>query len=93
MPQLDVFITERCFGCEEALRLAALVAARYAALTVRVVDLEHRPEERPESLVAVPSYVLDGTVISLGNPREMDLFTRLERLLEPPSAERGDDSP
>ena len=93
VPHLDVFVAQRCFRCEPACRVAALVAARYAALSVRVVDLGHRPEERPESLVAVPSYVLDGTVIALGNPRESDLFTRLERLLGPPDAESGDGSP
>ena len=93
VPHLDVFIAEHCFGCDEARRLAALVAARYAALSVRVVNLEHEPDRRPEALVAVPSYVLDGTVISLGNPREIDLFTSLERLLEPRLSGCRDGSP
>ncbi len=87
MPQLDVYVVEHCFGCEEARRLAAAVASRFAVLSVRVVDLEREPDERPESLVAVPSYILDGRVISLGNPRQTDLFLRLQRLLEAPSAE------
>ncbi len=91
MPQLDVYVAEHCFGCEEARRLAAAIASRFALLSVRVVDLEHEPDERPESLVAVPSYVLDGRVIALGNPRQSDLFASLERLLQAPTVEGSND--
>ena len=87
MPHLDVYVAEHCFGCEEARRLAVAVASRFAQLSVRVVDLEREPDERPESLVAVPSYVLDGKVISLGNPRQVDLLSTLARMLQPRSVE------
>jgi hypothetical protein len=36
-------------------------------------------------VVAVPSYVLDGRVIALGNPRQTELFLDLARLLATPS--------
>ncbi len=85
MAQLDVYVAENCFGCDEARRLADVVAARFARLSVRVVDLEREPHARPESVVAVPSYVLDGRVISLGNPRQTELFFDLSRLLATPS--------
>ncbi len=88
MPRLDIYVAEHCFGCDEARRLAGAVVSRFTGLSVRVVDLGREPDERPDSLVAVPSYVLDGCVISLGNPRQDDLFSELERLLESsPSAE------
>ena len=82
MPRLDIYIAEHCFGCDEARRLAGAVVSRFMGLSVRVVDLVREPDERPDSLVAVPSYVLDGRVISLGNPRQEDLFCDLERLLD-----------
>lgn len=85
MAQLDVYVAEHCFGCAEARRLAAAVASRFARLSVRVVDLERDPDARPDSVVAVPSYVLDGRVISLGNPRQTELFLDLGRLLATPS--------
>lgn len=92
--RLDVYVAEHCFGCAEARRLAAAAAFRFAALSVRIVDLEREPDQRPESLVAVPSYVLDGIVIALGNPRQMDLFSHLQRLLEArPMKECSDGSP
>jgi hypothetical protein len=85
MAQLDVYVAENCFGCAEAQRLASVVASRFARLSVRVVDLERDPDARPESVVAVPSYVLDGRVIALGNPRQAELFLDLARLLATPS--------
>ncbi len=81
MAQLDVYVTRRCFGCDEALRLAEAAARRFPALSVRVVDLEREPQARPAGLVAVPTYMLDGRVVSLGNPRQGDLFRQLERSL------------
>jgi hypothetical protein len=81
MPTLEVFLTQHCFGCAEAVRLAEAVARNFPGVAVRVVDLENEPAARPESLVAVPTYVLDGRVLSLGNPRQRDLFRELERSL------------
>jgi hypothetical protein len=77
--QLDIFVSAHCFGCEEAHRLAAAVASRFDAVAVRVVDLDVEPDARPEYVVAVPAYVLEQQVISLGSPRETDLFALLEQ--------------
>ena len=94
MPRLDIYVAEHCFGCDEAQRLAGAVVSRFAGLSVRVVDLGREPDERPDSLVAVPSYVLDGRVISLGNPRQEELFSDLEQLLDiSPRAEGRHGSP
>ena len=81
MPRLDVYVTEHCFGCAEALRLAEAAARHFPAVSVRVVDLEHEPEARPDGLVAVPTYVLDGRVVSLGNPPGEELFRCLARAM------------
>ncbi len=87
MPHLDIYVTEQCFGCDEARHLADTVASRFASVLVRVVDLADEPGTRPDAVVAVPSYVLDGRVIALGNPRQAELFSDLARFLEAPSAE------
>ena len=91
MQRIDVYVAEHCFGCEEARHLALAAASRFAQLSVRIVDLEREPDARPESLVAVPSYVLDGKVISLGNPRQMDLFSTLAQPLQARSVEEDSD--
>ena len=90
MATLSVYILEHCLGCEEARRLAAAIPARFGELLVRVVDLDREPDARPASLVAVPTYMLDGKVISLGNPRQADLVHDLERLLTRASHGEGE---
>ena len=79
MLKLDIYLTPSCFGCAEALRLAQAAASRFPRCVVRVVDLEREPQARPDGLVAVPTYLLDGEVLCLGNPRQADLFRRLEQ--------------
>ena len=60
---------------------ADAVAERFRAVSVCLVDLDAEPEARPERVVAVPAYLLDDTVISLGNPRQADLFEQVEHAL------------
>ena len=79
MARLEIFVSAHCFGCEEARRLAKAVADRFRAVSVRLVDLDAEPEARPEHVVAVPTYLLDDTVIALGNPRQGDLFQQVKR--------------
>ena len=81
MSGLEIYVTRHCFGCAEALRLAEVAGRRFPELPVRVIDLEREPEARPEGLVAVPTYLLDGQVVSLGTPRPHDLFRKLEQAL------------
>jgi hypothetical protein len=37
-------------------------------LAVQVIDLADPSATRPSSVFAVPTYVLDGRIVSLGNP-------------------------
>jgi hypothetical protein len=78
-------MSTHCFGCGEARRLADVSARRFPTLAVRVIDLEREPEARPDWLVAVPTYLLDGRVVSLGSPRQEDLFNAVERAMSRPS--------
>jgi hypothetical protein len=82
MSRLEVYVTEHCFRCPEARRLAEAAARRFPTVSVRVIDLEREPEARPDGLVAVPTYMLDGLVIALGNPHRAELFRHLERSLD-----------
>jgi hypothetical protein len=76
--QLEIYVTPDCLGCETARRLAESVymrAKQYAE--VRVIDLSVTGAERPSAVFAVPTYLLDGRVISLGNPDEAWLIAQL----------------
>ena len=78
MTKLEIYVAEECWACEESRRIAAEVARRYPAVNVVLVDME--TPGRPSNVFAAPTYVLDGKVISLGNPTRDDLAERLERV-------------
>jgi hypothetical protein len=68
-PRLEVYVSRECLNCDEALSLAEEAAARYPNVAVRVVDLDQLAgSPPPDPVVAVPTYVLNSQVVSLGNP-------------------------
>ncbi|MDP9365239.1 MAG: thioredoxin family protein [Chloroflexota bacterium] len=75
---LEVYVAPGCLGCETAHRLAAMVR-RLAPpeLEVRLIDLSDPDAVRPLAVFAVPTYLLDGRVISLGNPEEAWLLAQI----------------
>ncbi len=76
-PRLEVYVSSQCLNCDEAVRLAEEAAARYPNVVVRVVDLDLEGSPPPDPVVAVPTYLLNGRVVSLGNPYPEELFARL----------------
>ena len=76
-PRLEVYISRECLNCDEAVSLAEEVAARYPHVVVSVIDLDVYGSPPPDPVVAVPTYVLNGRVVSLGNPYPEELFARL----------------
>ncbi len=81
-PWLEVYVSSECLNCGEAVRLAEEAAARFPSVAVRVIDLDQDGSPPPDPIVAVPTYVLDGRVISLGNPYPEELFARLHEAVE-----------
>lgn len=77
MLKLQIFVTDDCWSCEESRRVAAETQARFDEVEVTLLDLQS--DERPSSVFAAPTYLLNGRVISLGNPRREDLWAQLER--------------
>jgi hypothetical protein len=80
-PLLEVYVSRECLNCGEAVRLAHEAATRYPGVVVRVVDLEADQIPPPDPVVAVPTYVLNGRVVSLGNPDPEELFARLREAI------------
>jgi hypothetical protein len=75
MVRLEIFITDDCWSCEESRRIAAETQARFKDVEITLVDL--LSDERPANVFAAPTYVLNGRVISLGNPRREELWAQL----------------
>ena len=78
---MKIYVEEGCSTCERAQELANEVAHAFPAIDVEVVDISAADREIPEAVFAVPTYVLDGMVISLGNPSYEELTSKLEGAL------------
>lgn len=79
---LTIYTMSHCPTCAQTRRIAAEIAARYDDLDVRLVNLDQTPALRPPAVFSVPTYVLDDTVVSLGNPYLEDLEMRIRLALE-----------
>ena len=74
--KLEIYISDNCWSCEESQRLARRVRQEYRDVEVHLIDLDS--EAKPSYVFAVPTYVLDGRVISLGNPSFEELGEKLQ---------------
>ncbi len=78
---LDIYITNVCTNCGEALLIAER-AQSIAGLHVSVVNLDQPGQSIPPHVVAVPTYMLDGKVVSLGNPERENFLSMLRTELQ-----------
>ena len=79
--RLEIYIANQCTNCEEALLIAER-ACGIAGLEVAVIDLDKPRQNVPTHVVAVPTYMLDGRVVSLGNPEREKFLARLRTALQ-----------
>ena len=69
---LEIYITDQCTNCREAV-LIAEQAGGIVGLEVTLINLDAPGQRVPPQVFATPTYVLNGLVVSLGNP-ERDAF-------------------
>ena len=79
---LKVFIEPRCEPCERAMGLVGEIRERFPELEVEVVDVSREGVGRPDYVFAVPTFVLNDEVLSLGNPRSSRLVSAVEAALK-----------
>ncbi|MGD2048607.1 MAG: thioredoxin family protein [Chloroflexota bacterium] len=80
MTKLDVYISENCWVCDETLRIVAEIKPKFPDLEVELRDVQD--DQRPSTVFATPTYVLDGRTIYLGNPTREELTQKLEDVLQ-----------
>ncbi len=73
--RLDIYIDDCCETCDHARQIAEQVRERMPQVEVNLIELTG---DKPDSVFAVPTYLLDGATLFLGNPSEVELFERLE---------------
>lgn len=76
--QLDIVVSPHCLGRDEAHLIARWIQRLFPDLTVNIIEIDDR-HPPPDAVVATPTYLLDGWVASLGNPRLPDLAGAIER--------------
>jgi glutaredoxin len=77
MPTLRVYIARHCPVCREALGLVEKIRVRFSRLDIQIIDLEAERAKNVDSVFSVPTYVLDGRTLSLGNPEAEVLEQKL----------------
>lgn len=73
-PILHIYIADDCWSCEETRRIAADAARQFPQIQIELCNMA---QDRPDDVFAVPTYVLNGRVIFLGNPTRADLAQKL----------------
>lgn len=81
MALLQVVVAQHCPFCRDAEELARRARTWFPDLHIEILDLEADGAVKPDAVAAVPTYLLDGRVLALGNPRAEDLRRRLSRRL------------
>ncbi|MCA1593288.1 MAG: hypothetical protein LC754_11705 [Acidobacteria bacterium] len=63
------------------MRLADEVGMRFARINLELINLEAEGSRNVDDVFSVPTYVLDGRTLSLGNPTPDELFSHIELAL------------
>lgn len=79
---LEIYIERSCRNCQAAMNIAERLRGRMPAVRLSLIDLDREPQRRPKQVFAVPTYVLDGEILSLGNLRMEDLLAALRERLK-----------
>lgn len=75
---LDIYIDRDCHSCDVARDLAHEIRLRMPHVVIRLRDIQQQ-STLPDCVFAVPTYLLNGKRISLGNPSLADLLRLLNR--------------
>lgn len=76
MVTLQIYVDEACWSCTESHRMVEALRPSFPTVQFQFRDLRREPH--PEAVFAAPTFLLNGRIISLGNPAPQ----RLRRLLE-----------
>jgi hypothetical protein len=75
MHTLTVYIADDCWSCAETRRILDDILPQFPDLLLNLVNTQLEP--LPDHVFAVPTYLLNGEIVSLGNPTREALQKRL----------------
>ncbi len=65
---LKIFVKDNCSGCVQAHQIALWVKRDFPQLKVEIVNIDDPQALVPEAVFATPTYMLNNSIVSLGNP-------------------------
>lgn len=77
----EIYVASQRTNCGEALRIATRARGN-TGLEVAVIDRERAEQSAPPCVFAVPTYLLDDRIVSLGNPAREEFLAGLRRRIE-----------
>ncbi len=79
MITLQIFVDEMCWSCAESYRIVQALQPSFPTVRFEFSDLRREPH--PDNVFAAPTFLLNGRVISLGNPTPRRLRQMLEEAI------------
>ncbi len=74
---LEIYIQDGCFGCQRSFELAERARGAFPEMQVEVIDMLSTDGIYRSQVAATPTYILNGEIISLGNPSPAELEAML----------------
>ncbi|MCH8051587.1 MAG: thioredoxin family protein [Chloroflexi bacterium] len=74
---LEIYVQDGCFGCQRSFELAERARGAFPEMQVEIVDIGSTDGVYRSKVTATPTYILDGEIISLGNPSPAELEAML----------------
>ena len=79
VPVLRIYTMTHCPTCAETRKMVEQIGDRMPGLEVEIIYLEDPSAPVPPEVFSVPTYIMDGDVISLGNPYIEQLEASIRR--------------
>ena len=62
--------------------MAQMISSVFPALHVQIIDVEEPGVQIPAAVFAIPTYLLNGKLLWLGNPHREEAIQHIHNLLE-----------
>lgn len=66
--QLDIYVGRRCPICQAAQSTVQQLQNDLPNVKINVIDLDVPNTPRPDIIIAIPSFVINGHLVAAGNP-------------------------
>ena len=74
---LEIYVQDGCFGCGRSFELAERAREAFPEMRVEIINFGSADGVYRSQVAATPTYILDGEIISLGNPSPSELEAML----------------